>query len=164
MDIGNRNSAKRGMARPLGDSRPGTHSVRVPGYRELLGTFFRRLCNPGHFRRPKSHRRDSLILDAAVALRLGHVDCAYELLTAYDRVLTADPAYLNLLGVFFEIRKNLKTARRFYNLACCVEPKYQPARQNQRRVYELLTFGSTTVPVSLGDAELRTHRTVPAAA
>jgi len=138
--------------------------IRTPGYRQLLAAFLRRLCNPGHFRRPPSHRRDSLILDAAVALRAGESDRAYEILTAYDRVLTADPAFLNLLGVIFEIRKDLLTARRFYCLANCVDADYSPARQNARRIYELLTFGSTTVAVSLGDAELRAHRSLPAVA
>jgi len=139
-------------------------SIRIPGYRQMVGTFLRRLCRPGYFRRPPSHRRDSLVLDVAVALRLGQHDRAYALLTAYDRVLTADPAYLNLLGVIFEIRKDLATARRFYCLANCVETDYSPARQNARRIYELLTFGSTALAVSLGDAELRVHRTLPAAA
>jgi hypothetical protein len=139
-------------------------SIRVPGYRQLVGAFLRRACRPGHFRRPPSHRRDSLVLDVAVALRLGQADRAYELLTAYDRVLTADPAYLNLLGVIFEIRKNPATSRRFYSLACCVDPHYSPAKQNLRRIYELLTFGTTALAVSLGDAELRAHRTLPVAA
>jgi hypothetical protein len=135
--------------------------IRPPGYRQLLGAFVRRVFSPGHFRMPSSHRRDSLILDAAVALRAGQSDRAYELLTAYDRVLTADPAYLNLLGVIFEIREDLATARRFYCLANCVDADYLPARQNARRIYELLTFGSTALAISLGDAELRAHRALP---
>ena len=138
--------------------------IRSPGYRQLLAAFLRRVCSPGHFRRPSSHRRDSLILDAAVALRAGESDRAYDILTAYDRALTADPAYLNLLGVIFEIRNDLATARRFYCLANCVDADYPPARQNARRLYELLTFGTTAVTVSLGDAELRAHRTLPAVA
>lgn len=135
--------------------------VRAPGFLKLLATFLRRAASPGAFRRPACHRRDSIILDACVALRRSDPDAAYELLCRYERVLTCDPAYLNLLGILFELRHDTKTARRFYGLAVCVDRAYAPAQQNLRRIYELETFGRTEQAACLGDVELRAARSLP---
>ena len=111
---------------------------------------------------PTDARRDVIILDAAVALRGGHCHQAADILAPFRGVLGSDPAYLNLMGIVCELQHELKYASRFYGLAMCVDPTYQPARQNMQRLYELSTFGRTYRAVSLGDVELRTCRRVPA--
>ena len=137
------------------------YKLPVPGMFRLLRTLLTRVVRPGAFRRPACDRRDSLILDAALAIRMRHFDRAYEMLERFERVMTSDPAYLNLLGVIFEIRQDVATARRFYGLGICVDPAYQPAQSNMRRWYELTTFGHTRRKVDLGDTELRAARTLP---
>jgi hypothetical protein len=135
-------------------------SVRAPGFLRLVRTIVNRVLRPGAFLRPPNHRRDTLILDAAVLIRSGQLQGAYDLLSLYDRVFTCDPAYLNLLGVINEARGAISIARRFYGVAICSDPSYQPAQMNMRRLYELDTFGHTNLCACLGDVELRTHRAV----
>jgi hypothetical protein len=138
-------------------------TIRVPSFLRMLGIWFKRIGSPGCFRRLPNHRRDSLILDVALALRMGDQERAYSMLNRFTRVLASDPAYLNLLGVVFELRNDPAIARRCYGVAVCVDPAYAPARQNIRRLYELNTLGRTSLAVSLGDVELRRARTLPPA-
>ena len=109
---------------------------------------------------PRSPGRDSLILDAAVALRAGRVDDAAALLAPHAAALARDTAYLNLFGVACELRHEWRLARRFYGVAISVDPAYPPAQQNMRRLYELDRFGRSNLPPALGDAELRRNRTL----
>jgi hypothetical protein len=107
---------------------------------------------------PPNAMRDSLILDAAVAIRAGRADDASALLGPHSAALSRDAAYLNLLGVVCEARTQWKLARRFYGVAMSVNSSYGPAEQNMRRLYELYTFGRSREPVALGDVELRLKR------
>jgi hypothetical protein len=87
------------------------------------------------------HRRDSVLLDAAVAIRGGDVQRAEELLGSLGKMLRRNPVYLNLCGVLCEMRGKVKRAKRFYGMAFGADPKYQPAERNIRRLYELSVFG-----------------------
>ena len=106
-------------------------------------------------------RRDTLLLDAAVAIRRGRCEEAEKLLEPFANVLDGDAMYLNLCGVICESRKDLQGASRFYGLAMSVDSKYEPAQQNMVRIYELNTFGCARNELSLGDVELRAKRQVP---
>jgi hypothetical protein len=139
-------------------------TIRTPGLFRMLRVFAKRVLQPGAFFRPPDQRRDSVILDAAVLIRMGHFQRAHDALSSYDRVFTSDPAYLNLLGVINEARDQRSIARRFYGIAICSDPSFMPAQLNMRRIYELDTFGHTQLPVSLGDVELRAHRALSPAA
>jgi tetratricopeptide (TPR) repeat protein len=104
---------------------------------------------------PPIEGRDSLILTAAAELRAGRVDEALGRLRPYRAALARDPAYLNLLGVVCEARREWEAARRFYGVALSIDPAYPPAQHNLQRFYELRTFGRSGQPVALGDCELR---------
>ena len=106
-------------------------------------------------------RRDTLLLDAAVAIRSGRYEDAEKLLEPFAKVLEGDAAYLNLCGVICEARKGLQAAARFYGVAMSVDAKFEPARKNMVRMYEMKTFGCARDEVSLGDVELRAKRQVP---
>ena len=63
----------------------------------------------------------------------------------------------NLLGVLHEIRGDYDAARKSYGQARKLDRAYEPARQNQTRLFELINFGSSKRPLHLGPDE-----TVPA--
>ena len=109
---------------------------------------------------PPNADRDSLLLDACVAIRGGHVDDASDLLSPHAGVLACDPVYLNLLGAVCEMREQWRLAQRFYGAAISVAPGFAPAQRNMRRLYELYTFGRSREPLELGDASLRRDRTL----
>ena len=110
---------------------------------------------------PTDPRRDTLLLDAAVAIRSGRCGDAERLLEPFANVLDGDAMYLNLCGVICESRKDLQGASRFYGLAMSVDSKFEPAQQNMVRIYEMNTFGCARNELSLGDVELRAKRQVP---
>jgi hypothetical protein len=147
--------ARTDRARPAVDD---AGTIGTPGLLRMLRVFAKRVFQPGAFFRPPDQRRDSVILDAAVFIRMGYLQRAHDALSSHDRVLSSDPAYLNLLGVINEARNQRSIARRFYGIAICSDPSFMPAQLNMRRMYELDTFGHTQVTVSLGDVELRSHR------
>ena len=60
-----------------------------------------------------------------------------------------DPAWLNLIGVIHELRRDWKNARRYYGRAIAIDGAYEPAQQNMRRLYELYTFGRSVEPIAL---------------
>jgi hypothetical protein len=107
---------------------------------------------------PRSARRDTIVLDAAVAVRGARFGDAATILRDDDANLTSDPACLNLMGVISEARGNWKAARRFYGMAMSLDPSYRPARHNMSRLYELATFGQSLKTIDLGDVELRATR------
>ena len=59
--------------------------------------------------------------------------------------------HLNLLGVLYESRKRPRLARRFYGKALDVDPAYDPARTNFRRLEQMTRTGRTDLHVALGD-------------
>ena len=143
--------------RPQPDTLVAT-DLRVPTCWEVTWNVVRRLVNGPLASPPPNAKRDTLVLDAAVALRGGRVEDASNLLSPHSGVLTRDAAYLNLLGVVCEARRQWTLARRFYGFAISVNSKYAPAQQNMRRLYELYTFGRSRVSVALGDGDLRFNR------
>jgi len=134
--------------------------VKSPTQWDILRTTLRRLI--GHsYHTPRNPRRDTLLLDAAVAIRSGRYDQAEELLEPFNNVLDRDATFLNICGVICEGRKDLQGASRFYGLAMSVDSNFEPARKNMVRMYELNNFGCARDEVSLGDVELRAKRQVP---
>ena len=111
---------------------------------------------------PADSRRDTILLDAAVAIRGRRYNDAAELLDRFVNVLDGDALFRNLCGVIWESRNDPRGASRFYGLAMSIDPHFQPARLNMRRMYEINTFGCARDAVSLGDIELRAQRQVPA--
>src|SRR5689334_14364908 len=120
---------------------------------DILRMTVRRLISHPHDARPDP-RRDTLLLDAAVAIRSGRHEAAEKLLEPFAQTLESDATYLNLCGVICEAQKNLQSASRFYGLAMSIDSKFEPARKNMVRMYELNTFGCARDEVSLGDVEL----------
>lgn len=57
----------------------------------------------------------------------------------------------NLLGVLHEIRGDHDASYREYRAALKADRNHEPAQHNMRRYYERFTFGSSDVPVDLGD-------------
>ena len=85
------------------------------------------------------------------ALRLAHDAAAESLLLRAADLGRGDAAYFNLLGVLYEARRDWDRARKFYGKAIRADRRYEPAQANMRRIYELYTFGTSKVPVTLGD-------------
>jgi hypothetical protein len=134
--------------------------VNSPTRWDILRTTLARLFAGPHVPQPDS-RRDTILLDAAVAIRGRRYKDAAELLDQFVNVLDGDALYFNLCGVTCESRHDWQAAARFYGLAMSINPRLEPARLNMRRMYELNTFGSARDAVSLGDVELRARRQVP---
>ena len=57
----------------------------------------------------------------------------------------------NLTGVLFEMNEDYDHAKRYYGQAIKLDPRYEPAQQNMRRIFELFHFGSSKEPVAMGD-------------
>jgi len=132
----------------------GLAATIVAGLRRALTGTARMLVGP-----PSDERRDSLLLDAAVLVRLGQPDKALSLLRPWLRVLTRDPAYLNLLGVIHECRGRPGVAIELYRVAA--DPDYGPARVNLYRLESAASAtGSARLNMTLGDVELRASRAV----
>jgi DNA-binding response OmpR family regulator len=63
-----------------------------------------------------------------------------------DRMIEAH----NLIGVLFEMKHEYAIAKQCYGRAIAIDPKYEPAQQNMRRLFELFHFGSSKEPINLG--------------
>ena len=131
--------------------------MRTPTILDIIKVTFGRLIRCAHGR-PTDARWDTILLDAAVAIRGGRFERAADMLEPFTRAMGSDAAFLNLQGIICEFRKQWENARRFYGLAMSVDPQFQPARQNIQRLYELTTFGHTRETANLGDVELRASR------
>lgn len=59
----------------------------------------------------------------------------------------------NLLGVLHEIRGDYDAARKSYGQAMKLDRRYEPAHQNQTRLFELFNFGTSQRPFHLGPDE-----------
>jgi DNA-binding response OmpR family regulator len=94
----------------------------------------------------------SAVLDRVrQALRTSDIPAAESLLMRAADLAQDDPAYLNLLGILYESRRQWRLARKFYGKALRVNKRYEAAQSNMRRLYELETFGRSSVPIALGD-------------
>jgi CheY-like chemotaxis protein len=99
---------------------------------------------------PAAHPKMKDILSAArEALVQGDVVGAEALLMDAKDLHEGDPAYLNLVGVVHEFNLRWEQAHRFYGKA--VYRKYDPAQKNLQRHYELENFGSSEIPITLGE-------------
>ena len=58
----------------------------------------------------------------------------------------------NLLGVLHELRGQHDACYREYKSALKAQGDYPPAQRNMTRYYERITFGSSAIPVDLGEA------------
>jgi tetratricopeptide (TPR) repeat protein len=96
----------------------------------------------------RTERRPDLLDDARLAIRTGfYAEAQNELLSAGP----LDAECLNALGVAYEAQQQWNRALRSYGNAIRRDPKYAPAQQNIRRLYELYTFGRSREPVAFGD-------------
>jgi DNA-binding response OmpR family regulator len=84
------------------------------------------------------------------ALRSVDIPTAETLLMRAADLAQDDAAYLNLLGILYESRRQWRLARKFYGKAMRADKRYEAAQNNMRRLYELETFGRSAVPVALG--------------
>lgn len=86
------------------------------------------------------------------AVRMADLTSAESLLMkAVDLSHGRDAPYFNLLGVLYESQRKWRLAKKFYGKAMRADRKYEPPKQNMRRMYELETFGASKVPITLGD-------------
>jgi CheY-like chemotaxis protein len=85
------------------------------------------------------------------SLRMVQIADAESLLMRAADLAEKDPAYFNLLGVLYELRKQWALARKFYGKSMRAGKNYEPAQQNMRRIYELYTLGRSKEPIALGD-------------
>lgn len=110
------------------------------------------LAEPEPLSMPAEPRGFEGVLDRIrKALRVSDVATAESLLVRAADVGQSMASYYNLLGILYEIRGEQRLARKMYSKAMGADPKYHPAEQNMRRIYELSTFGRTDIPPALGD-------------
>jgi tetratricopeptide (TPR) repeat protein len=123
---------------------------------------FRKILNRNPLLRPSKVAHDTLLLDAAVAIRNNRLDDASAILDPYYRFLVGDAAYLNLLGVIAERRKEFATAMELYKIAINVDSTFLPARHNLRGIAEARIAYWKPRNAALGDREIRARRTLNA--
>jgi CheY-like chemotaxis protein len=95
---------------------------------------------------------DGVLERVRVALRGADRATAETLLMrAADLSAGREAPYFNLLGVLYEIQRNWRLAKKFYQKAMRADRAYGPAETNVRRIYELESFGRTVHAIALGD-------------
>jgi Domain of unknown function (DUF4118) len=115
-----------------------------------LGPTVQDVCRMTH---PHSDgdRKYRIARDAMLAICDGKWDAASSALARDPELVMSDAVCLNLVGVVCQARRQWRKARRYYGKSMRVDRNYAPAEQNMRRLYELDTFGSTSMPVALAD-------------
>jgi DNA-binding response OmpR family regulator len=94
----------------------------------------------------------AVLARARKAVRADDMATAESLLMhAADLSAGRDAPYFNLLGVLYEAQRNWRLAKKFYTKAMRADRNYAPAERNVRRMYELESFGRTSIPITLGD-------------
>ena len=88
---------------------------------------------------------------ARAAMRRGAWADAEALLMKAAPIARGDAAFCNLAGLLWEARGDERLARKFYGKAIAADRHYEAAQQNMRRLYELDTFGRSSLPAALGD-------------
>jgi CheY-like chemotaxis protein len=91
------------------------------------------------------------------ALRATKFTEAESLLMKAADLAAKDAAYFNLLGALCELQLQWKLARKYYGRAIAADGHYEPSQRNMRRLYELMEFGSSKLPLALGDEEAHVH-------
>jgi Flp pilus assembly protein TadD len=94
---------------------------------------------------------DAILAQARRAMRRDAWSEAEHLLMTAAPIAGSDPVFNNLVGVLWEVRGDLRSARRLYGKAIRAAGDYAPAQQNMRRLYELCMFGQTRQAAALGD-------------
>jgi len=102
-------------------------------------------------RRARGTKQAELLNEARLAIRLGFLVEAELILQRAEQMATGSADCMNVLGVTCELRCEWKQARKCYGKAMRRDRHYAPAEQNMRRLYELNTFGRTSIPIQLGD-------------
>jgi DNA-binding NtrC family response regulator len=59
--------------------------------------------------------------------------------------------YFNLLGVLYEVQRKWRLARKCYGRAISSDGQFEPSQANMRRLYELHTYGKSSLPILLSD-------------
>ena len=91
--------------------------------------------------------------EAKRCINLQEFDMAARCLGVAMRLEDRSAEAHNLLGVLHEIRGDYDAARKGYGQAMKLDRAYEPARQNQTRLFELFNFGSSKRPFHLGPDE-----------
>jgi hypothetical protein len=102
-----------------------------------------------------SAEHDAAISAACLLIRAGHPGAAADLLAKAAKgslLIEQDAAALNLFGVSAERQGRWDEAQHYYRRAARLTgPGAAAARHNQRRYYELFTFGRCRDKAALGD-------------
>ena len=100
----------------------------------------------------KAPTYDETLLLIHEALRTGEMKTVEALLLRAGSIAPDDDAeFFNLAGIFHEASGRSRVARKFYGRAIRVNPNYEPAQQNMRRLFEFDRFGHSDIPAALGD-------------
>jgi len=94
------------------------------------------------------------ILDEArLAIRLGWVEQAETILDGLEAGVGRDRCaeVFNLVGIVHERRGDERGARRWYGRSVRANPRYNPAHENLRRLFEQSCIGYTELRPCLGD-------------
>jgi DNA-binding response OmpR family regulator len=87
------------------------------------------------------------------ALRLAQYADAESLIMKAAELSHRDAPYFNLLGALYETRQQLRLAGKFYNKATGINPRYEPAAKNLRRLGEIKRSGQCRSAIVLGDEQ-----------
>ena len=85
------------------------------------------------------------------AINQGQFDEAKVFLTQAAALDPKSAEANNLMGVLHELKGQNDDAYRFYRAALKADKSYTPATHNMTRYYERFTFGSSKVPMDVGD-------------
>jgi DNA-binding response OmpR family regulator len=99
---------------------------------------------------------DGVLARVRLALRASDVATAEELLLRAADFGQNVASYYNLVGLIYEIRGQIRLARKFYGKAMGAAGSsgaYPPAEHNLRRLYELDRFRKTDLAPALGDED-----------
>ena len=115
----------------------------IPRFAALIGNY---ADSP----KTQTPRRLLVLHDAIVAICDGRWNDAEKALTIDGATEPCDVVFLNLLGIVCQGRHEWKQAKRLFGRAMRAN-EFVPAEQNLRRLYELETFGKTSLAISLVD-------------
>ncbi len=99
--------------------------------------------------KPSPDDFDTNIVAAKRLLNLQDFDAAKRrLIRALE--LHGNAEAFNLAGVLFEMQEDYERASKYYGHAIRLDKDYEPAQQNMRRIHDLIEFGFSKEPRSLG--------------
>jgi len=86
------------------------------------------------------------------ALREEDFELAESLLKQAEELGGPNAEYFNLLGIYYEMRRQWRTARKFYGKAIAANENYQPGQNNMRRSAEIHVSGKSEMQTDFGDS------------